>query len=97
MTNEATNPDTLKKTGKKTGKSRAILVTVVVVVIFAIFFLAPVLYWFNASPMVGGNLPVYRSVGCRVVGIGDLYAPNWFGIRLGCHISPHLPTPVTTK
>jgi len=60
------------------------------VVVLAFFFLAPVVFWFNEYPPIVGQrtpanaMPVYRSLGCATVGIGDLYAPSWFGFSFGC-------------
>lgn len=65
-------------------------VTVVVVIgLVAFFFFAPVVHWYSlGSPIAGqtADIPVYRSLGCAIVGLGDLYAPNWFGFSFGCNI-----------
>jgi hypothetical protein len=61
------------------------VVTVSIVVIFTVFFfLAPVIFWFSDSSLVGNGNPVYRSLGCATLGLGDEYAPNMFGFRFGC-------------
>jgi len=76
-------------------KSRTkVVVVVVAVVIVMAFFLAPVAFWFDlrAGPVgYTQTVPVYRSLGCATVGLGDLYAPRWFGFSLGCDIPVPIP------
>jgi hypothetical protein len=62
--------------------SKATVLYVVVVVLF--FFLSPVILWFNDSSLLGNGNPIYHSPGCAAFGLGDEYAPDWFGFRLGC-------------
>jgi len=73
-------------------------------VIILLFFLAPVVFWKNDTPPIppayfrtpGLALPVYRSFGCAIFGVGDLYSPGAdklggnsypaFGFSFGCAI-----------
>ena len=69
-----------------------IVLTSVIVLFFLAFFFVPVTFWFYAgSPGAGVHFPVYRSLGCATVGFGDLYAPNWFGLSIGCQIPVPMP------
>jgi hypothetical protein len=71
-----------------------VVVAIAVVVVLAFFFLAPVALWLNlGSPIAGQTMsvPVYRSLGCATVGIGDLYAPTWSGFSFGCKIPVPIP------
>ncbi len=79
----------------------------VVIGIVLTFFFAPLFFWTNARPPVppayfntpGLGLPVYRSLGCAILGYGDLYSPGAvklggerypaFGLSFGCKI-PYL-------
>jgi hypothetical protein len=76
----------------------------IILVIVLLFFFAPILYWTSVRPPVppayfntpGLALPVYRSLGCSLLGYGDLYSPGSvklgglkypaFGFSLGCKI-----------
>jgi hypothetical protein len=76
-------------------KRRKIII-VITVILLAFYFFAPVVYWFNGAggPAFQGpppNIPVYQSPGCATFGIGDLYAPSWFGFHLGCDIPEPIP------
>ncbi|MDG6923313.1 MAG: hypothetical protein JRN67_08490 [Nitrososphaerota archaeon] len=74
--------------------AKVAIACIVIVVVLAIFFLAPVLFWFNSGPVIAGQtakVPVYRSLGCATIGYGDLWAPNWFGFHLGCTIPVPIP------
>lgn len=73
---------------------RTALFAGVAAVVVIVFFLAPVVWWFNlGSPIAGERVsnPVYRSLGCATLGYGDLYAPSWFGFSLGCEIPVPIP------
>jgi hypothetical protein len=74
-----------------------------VLAIVLVFFFAPMLYWTSARPPIppayfntpGLALPVYRSLGCAILGYGVLYSPGSvtvgglqypaFGFSLGCN------------
>ena len=69
----------------------AAIAAIVVVASLAFFFLAPVVYWFSAGPEYQAyphpsleRTPVYRSLSCVTVGVGDIYGPGWFGLAFGC-------------
>ena len=60
----------------------------------ALFFLAPVSFWFTIRGGPVGytsSAPVYRSLSCVTLGIGDLYSPESFGFSFGCFIPISLP------
>jgi tetrahydromethanopterin S-methyltransferase subunit D len=66
----------------------------VVVVAVGFFFLAPMSFWYyQGGGPVGAefHIPVYRSLGCATVGMGDLYSPGWFGFSFGCSIPVPVP------
>jgi hypothetical protein len=79
----------------KLSRRAAVAVSLAVVVAAAVFFLAPVSFWFNEGPPFYTAhpvyTPVYRSLGCAALGVGDLYAPGWFGFSLGCGIPVPVP------
>ena len=69
------------------------VISCLVIVGIAFFLFAPVIYWYNASPFVSGNFPVYHSLGCATVGFGDTYASTWFNtnsgfFEFGCQAPP---------
>jgi hypothetical protein len=68
----------------------AVACTVVAVVVL-VFFFAPIVYWFSTGPYYQAFphpsldvTPVYRSLGCVTLGVGDSYGPDWFGLVVGC-------------
>lgn len=70
------------------------IATIVVVGLLAFFFFAPVVYQYSlGSPIAGqtADIPIYSSLGCATVGLGVLYAPNWFGFSFGCTIPWPIP------
>ena len=70
--------------------TKAAAVATGAVVVVAFFFLAPVVFWYDQQPPIEGQqvtayaAPVYRSLGCAAVGVGDMYSPGWFGLSFGC-------------
>jgi hypothetical protein len=64
--------------------AKAAVVSIVIVFTLC-FFLAPVVFWFGDSSLPVNTNPVYRSLGCATVGLGDEYAPGMFGFRFGCN------------
>lgn len=70
--------------------NKAAMTVAVAVVLILFFLLAPVAFWHNEGPPIAGasvhvsQIPIYRSLGCATVGVGDLYAPTWFGLKMGC-------------
>jgi len=77
------------------GRSGKAAVALIATVVVLVFFLAPVTFWFNLRVGPAGytqTVPVYRSLGCAVLGLGDLYAPEWFGFSFGCGIPVPIPS-----
>ena len=73
--------------------AKAALIGIGIVAAMA-FFLAPISYWFSVGPAFAGDswrTPIYRSLGCATLGLGSLYAPDWFGFSLGCEIPVPVP------
>ena len=85
--------------------AKVAIICVVLAIALAFFFFAPVIYWTNVTPPVPPvyrtfglvkTVPIYRSLGCAVVGYGDLYSPGGvilndrfyssFGFSFGCKI-----------
>jgi hypothetical protein len=72
-------------------RARKMAVACIIIVGILVFFFAPIVFWFSTGPEYQAyphrslNItPVYRSLGCVTVGYGDIYAPDWFGLVLGC-------------
>jgi hypothetical protein len=76
--------------------SRKVAVVVIAAVLVMVFFFAPIAFWLNerggpALVVERVGPPVYRSLGCIVIGYGDLYAPGWFGFSFVCDIPVPIP------
>ena len=62
-----------------------------VTIVLAIFFMAPMAYQETAtcSPLVCSvhtqSYLVFQSLGCKTIGIGTIYSPQWFGLGFGCN------------
>lgn len=67
-------------------RAKKVVVVGIAVAIALVFFLAPVMFWTRVGATLPGMAPVYRSLGCQILGVGDIYSPNSFGFRLGCDI-----------
>jgi len=66
-------------------KAKIALGIFAVVTVIAFFFLAPVVYWKNVSPALGGFWPIYRSLGCATIGVGVAYGSGVIGYQLSCN------------
>jgi hypothetical protein len=69
--------------------TKTVLVVIVVAAFLAFFFLAPVVYVFSLHPGVyipgeEVNYPVYVSLGCKTIGFGTIYSPE-YGAALACN------------
>ena len=71
-------------------KAKIALGALAVVMVLAFFFLAPVVYWKNVSPVNGGFWPIYRSLGCASIGVGAAYGGgivHQYGGTIGYQLS----------
>ncbi len=58
---------------------------IIAIAIVSVYFFVPVVFWMS-SGAPAKSVPVYRSLGCATLGLGDLYAPGLFGFNFGCQI-----------
>jgi hypothetical protein len=62
-----------------------------VIVLLAFFFIPVILVASWRPPVNTAPYPIYGSLGCVVMGLGDTYALNalnWQGLHFGCHVPP---------